>query len=68
MEPYQHRVFEEFKDLESKLNALHEFMSTPEQWKEVSPENQERMEMQSNVMTLYLHILNNRIKTFSPLA
>lgn len=66
MEPYLDKVFSEFRDLESRLNDLKEFMADPEQWKKVSPDNQERMEMQANVMTLYLHILNNRIKTYSP--
>ena len=66
MEPYLDTVFSEFRDLETRLNALKDFMGDPEQWKKVSPDNQERMEMQANVMTLYLHILNNRIKTYSP--
>ena len=66
MQPYLDKVFDEFRDLESKLNELRDFMANPEQWKTVSPDNQERMEMQANVMTLYLHILNNRIKTYSP--
>ena len=68
MQPYLDKVFDEFRDLESKLNELRDFMANPEQWKTVSPDNQERMEMQANVMTLYLHILNNRIKTYSPAA
>lgn len=66
MEPYLDKVFSEFRDLETRLNDLKEFMTDPEQWRKVSPDNQERMEMQANVMTLYLHILNNRIKTYSP--
>lgn len=66
MEPYLDTVFSEFRDLETRLNALKDFMGDPEQWKKVNPDNQERMEMQANVMTLYLHILSNRIKTYSP--
>jgi predicted nuclease with TOPRIM domain len=68
MQPYLDKVFDEFRDLENKLNELRDFMENPEQWRTVSPDNQERMEMQANVMTLYLHILNNRIKTYSPTA
>ena len=68
MQPYLDKVFDEFRDLENKLNELRDFMGNPEQWRTVSPDNQERMEMQANVMTLYLHILNNRIKTYSPIA
>ena len=68
MEPYLDKVFSEFRDLDIRLNDLKDFMGDPEQWKKASPDNQERMEMQANVMTLYLHILNNRIKTYSPVA
>ncbi len=68
MQPYLDKAFDEFRDLENKLNELRDFMENPEQWRTVSPDNQERMEMQANVMTLYLHILNNRIKTYSPTA
>jgi hypothetical protein len=60
---HQQRVVEEKKELDKKLLKLSVFFDT-DTFSEVEPEEQARLKKQSEIMTAYSILLNDRIAAF----
>lgn len=61
--PYQQRVIEERAQLDERLHKLNTFLIAPNR-PPISDEEYTRLEMQASAMTLYSHILRQRIEAF----
>jgi len=64
MEPYQQRVVDEKNELEAKAKALSNFIGLNEKFDTLSPEGQDRLREQNDVMWQYFEILEARISAF----
>lgn len=64
MEAYQERMITERDKLTEKLWKLNNFIGG-ENFEKVDEQEQQRLLAQAHSMSLYLHILNERIKAFT---
>jgi hypothetical protein len=64
MQPFQQRVVDEKRELDKKLDSLHEFLGTS-LYKALSNAEQHRMARQHNAMCMYSGILAERIEAFN---
>lgn len=64
MQPHQQRVLDEAKELEVKLEALSEFISSSDVYSKLQNEEKGRLVKQSRAMGEYLSILHERISAF----
>jgi hypothetical protein len=62
-EPYQARVYEERSQLAERWTKLTRFLETAT-FSELVIDEQRRMIQQQHIMSIYLQILNARIKAF----
>ncbi len=65
MEAYQERVISEMKDLSEKLTKLNTFIDGGgDTFAAINQKERERLIAQSHAMSLYFHILKQRIEAF----
>ena len=64
MQPYQQQVVDEKRELDIKLDALHNFLGI-NKFKELPYLEQGRLARQHNVMVAYSGILAERIEAFN---
>ena len=64
MQPYQQRVIEEGKELESKIGKLMIFRESA-QFSFLPVDQQDLLNMQYFAMELYCHVLALRVKSFN---
>ena len=64
MSPYQHRVVEEKRQLDDKINKLRFFIHANDTYTGLDQAEQMRLNDQLNVMTRYSEILGERAKNF----
>ena len=63
MKPFQERVVEEKKELDSKLNRLCAFFATTG-FDRLDPAERERLDRQAELMERYSAVLKERIENF----
>ena len=61
-EPYQVRLFQEYYDLNEKINKLQFFIEHPDQFNNININEQVRLNEQLICMRSYLNILKLRIE------
>lgn len=65
LQPHQRRVVNEKAELDTKANALSNFIGTSPTFDTLDPAEQERLKEQNDVMWQYSEILGARIAAFS---
>jgi hypothetical protein len=64
LQPHQQRVVDEKTELDKKANALSAFIGLNPIFDTLSPDEQDRLKEQNNVMRQYSEILGARIAAF----
>lgn len=62
--PHQQRVVDEKSDLDTKANALSNFIGTNPVFETLDAEEQERLKAQNDLMWQYSEVLGSRIAAF----
>ncbi len=63
MQPHQQRVVDEQKELSLKLEKLRDFLET-DTYKSLPKQEQDLLSLQSQVMSVYVNLLGERISLF----
>ena len=64
LQPHQQRVVDEKTELDTKANALSQFIGLSPIFEKLDPAEQERLKLQNDVMWQYSEILGSRIAAF----
>jgi len=65
MQPHQQRVVDEKTELDTKANALSQFIGHSPIFGTLDPAEQERLKVQNDLMWQYSEVLGARIAAFS---